>query len=205
MQRCGPHLQQTARPWSYPSTKLRSANRIHEVRNLRPSFGTPLGALGGLAYSGLDAFILRGRAPWTFSHHGSARGGDHALTLPAASSPKIEYPRPDGKISFDIMTSVSRSGTTHDHDQPSHLRLKDGIDAVKHTATHWREFRGVESRFCPAGVYEYVDDPDGPDGKRFVINAQNCVHCKTCDIKVPGQDIDWTPPQGGEGPKYVLT
>ncbi|KAL1989570.1 hypothetical protein VTN49DRAFT_6767 [Thermomyces lanuginosus] len=171
---------------------------LKEVRNMRPAFGTPLGIFGGILYSGLEAFILRGRVPWTLKHHST----DHAATRTASEYPKIEYPKPDGVISFDIMTSVSRTGTNHEEDQPVHLQVKDWD---KHTDLAWPAYKGVENRFCPAGVYEYVEDPSKKHGVRFQINAQNCIHCKTCDIKVPTQDINWQTPQGGEGPKYVLT
>ncbi|OJJ00373.1 hypothetical protein ASPVEDRAFT_51569 [Aspergillus versicolor CBS 583.65] len=171
---------------------------LYEVRNMRPSFGTPLGLYGGIMYSGLEAYILRGRAPWTLKHHST----DAAATKPASECEKIEYPKPDGKISFDILTSVSRTGTNHEEDQPVHLQVKDWD---KHTEIAWPKYKGVENRFCPAGVYEYVEDSTKPLGVRFQINAQNCIHCKTCDIKVPTQDINWQTPQGGEGPKYFMT
>ncbi|KAJ5793890.1 hypothetical protein N7457_000489 [Penicillium paradoxum] len=171
---------------------------LSEVRNIRPSFNTPLGFFGGLLYSGLEAYVLKGRVPWTLSHHGT----DAAATKPASAYKKIEYPKPDGEISFDILTSVSRTGTNHEEDQPVHLQVKDW---EKHTDLAWPTYKGVENRFCPAGVYEYVEDPSKEHGVRFQINAQNCIHCKTCDIKVPTQDINWQTPQGGEGPKYVMT
>ncbi|CEL07935.1 Putative Electron transfer flavoprotein-ubiquinone oxidoreductase [Aspergillus calidoustus] len=171
---------------------------LYEVRNMRPSFSTPLGIYGGILYSGLEAYILRGRTPWTLKHHGT----DAAATKPASECAKIEYPKPDGKISFDILTSVSRTGTNHEEDQPVHLQVEDWD---KHTDIAWPKYQGVENRFCPAGVYEYVEDSTKEHGVRFQINAQNCIHCKTCDIKVPTQDINWQTPQGGEGPKYFMT
>ncbi|KAK2750968.1 hypothetical protein FQN57_000043 [Myotisia sp. PD_48] len=171
---------------------------LNEVRNMRPSFSTPLGIYGGIMYSGIEAYIFRGRVPWTLKHHST----DHAATRSAASSPKIEYPKPDGEISFDILTSVSRTGTNHEEDQPVHLQVKDWD---KHTEIAWPKYQGVENRFCPAGVYEYIEDPEKPLGVRFQINSQNCIHCKTCDIKVPTQDINWQTPQGGEGPKYSIS
>ncbi|KND90570.1 putative electron transfer flavoprotein-ubiquinone oxidoreductase, mitochondrial [Tolypocladium ophioglossoides CBS 100239] len=152
---------------------------LKEVRNMRPSFHTPLGLYDGVAYSGLEAYILKGRVPWTLSH----RTPDYAATKPADQFPKIEYEKPDGKISFDILTSVSRTGTNHEEDQPVHLQVKDW-DA--HTDKAYPLFKGLENRFCPAGVYD-------------------CIHCKTCDIKAPQQDINWQVPQGGEGPKYYMT
>ncbi|KAL1971215.1 hypothetical protein VTN77DRAFT_167 [Rasamsonia byssochlamydoides] len=171
---------------------------LHEVRNMRPSFKTPLGIYGGILYSGLEAYLFRGKTPWTLKHHGT----DSAATKKASECEKIEYPKPDGVISFDIMTSVSRTGTNHEEDQPVHLQVKNWDE---HTNAAWPQYQGVENRFCPAGVYEYVEDPSKEHGVRFQINAQNCIHCKTCDIKVPTQDINWQTPQGGEGPKYFLT
>lgn len=149
-------------------------------------------------YSGLEAYILRGKAPWTLKHPKP----DHAATKTADECKKIEYPKPDGKISFDILTSVSRTGTNHEEDQPCHLQVADWD---KHAEMEYPKYKGIENRFCPAGVYEYVEDETKDLGVRFQINAQNCVHCKTCDIKVPDQDINWQTPQGGEGPKYVMT
>ena len=181
--------------------KLRSSSiwtELRQVRNMRPSFHSPLGIYGGLAYSGLEAFVLRGKEPWTFNHKSS----DAAATETADKHKKIRYPKPDGKISFDILTSVSRTGTNHEEDQPVHLQVKDW-DAHKNAA--FPNYQGIENRFCPAGVYEYVEDESKDHGVRFQINAQNCIHCKTCDIKVPTQDINWQTPQGGEGPKYVMT
>ncbi|KAJ9151404.1 hypothetical protein NKR23_g3138 [Pleurostoma richardsiae] len=170
---------------------------LKEVRNMRPSFHSPLGMYGGIMYSGLDAYLLKGRVPWTFKHK-----ADYAATKPADGCKKIEYEKPDGKITFDILTSVSRTGTNHEEDQPVHLQVKDWD---KHTQETWPTYKGLENRFCPAGVYEYVEDASKPLGVRFQINAQNCIHCKTCDIKAPKQDINWQVPQGGEGPKYYMT
>ncbi|KAF2097688.1 electron transfer flavo protein-ubiquinone oxidoreductase-like protein [Rhizodiscina lignyota] len=181
--------------------KLRSSSiwsELKTVRNMRPSFHNPLGLYGGILYSGLEAYVLKGMEPWTFKHSKP----DYAATKHADQCKKIEYPKPDGKISFDILTSVSRSGTNHEEDQPVHLQVKDWD---KHAQLDWPAYKGVENRFCPAGVYEYIEDESKDLGVRFQINAQNCVHCKTCDIKDPSQDINWSTPQGGEGPKYVLT
>jgi electron-transferring-flavoprotein dehydrogenase len=138
---------------------------LKEVRNMRPSFHSPLGAIGGVLYSGLEAYVFKGRVPWTLKH----KQPDHASTKPADKCPKIEYPKPDGKITFDILTSVSRTGTNHEEDQPVHLQVKDW-DA--HTAETWPLYKGLENRFCPAGVYEYVEDESKPLGVRFQINAQ---------------------------------
>ncbi|KAK4542188.1 hypothetical protein LTR36_007035 [Oleoguttula mirabilis] len=181
--------------------KLRNSSiwkELKQVRNMRPSFHSPLGLYGGIMYSGLEAYVLRGYEPWTFKH----AGRDHEATKTADQCKKIEYPKPDGKISFDILTSVSRTGTNHEEDQPVHLQVKDWD---KHAEMDYPKYKGIENRFCPAGVYEYVEDETKDLGVRFQINAQNCVHCKTCDIKDPSQDINWQTPQGGEGPKYVMT
>jgi electron-transferring-flavoprotein dehydrogenase len=138
---------------------------LKQVRNMRPSFHTPLGIYGGIMYSGLEAFVLRGLEPWTFNH----KGTDATATKPADQCPKIEYPKPDGEISFDILTSVSRTGTNHEEDQPVHLQVKDWD---KHAQMEWPKYKGVENRFCPAGVYEYVEDDSKDLGVRFQINAQ---------------------------------
>ena len=143
--------------WIWPELKA--------VRNMRPSFNTSLGIYGGIMYSGLEAFVLRGKEPWTFQHH----KGDYAATEPADKHQKIEYPKPDGEITFDILTSVSRTGTNHEEDQPVHLQVKDW-DA--HAAKEYPVYKGVENRFCPAGVYEYVEDDTKDIGVRFQINAQ---------------------------------
>ncbi|KAI5811625.1 hypothetical protein DFH27DRAFT_597360 [Peziza echinospora] len=185
---------------------------LYEIRNLRPSFHSPLKFFGGVAYSGLETFLLKGRVPWTLKHPST----DYDATKLAADSKKIEYPKPDGKLSFDILTSVSRTGTNHEEDQPVHLVVGDtaggkGGDVQrerewrKHAEKEWPRFKGLEARFCPAAVYEYVEDEKSELGVRFQVNAQNCIHCKTCDIKAPSQDINWVTPQGGEGPKYYKT
>ena len=147
---------------------LRSSSiwkELKQVRNMRPSFHSPLGIYGGILYSGLEAYIFRGMTPWTLKH----KGYDHEATKTADDCPQIEYSKPDGKISFDILTSVSRTGTNHEEDQPVHLQVKD---RKAHAAKEWPRFRGVENRFCPAGVYEYVDDESREIGKLFQINAQ---------------------------------
>lgn len=141
---------------------------LHAVRNMRPSFNTSLGLYGGIMYSGLEAYVLRGKGPWTLKHHGT----DAAATKEASQCQKIEYPKPDGVLSFDIMTSVSRTGTNHEEDQPVHLQVEDWD---KHKDVAWPKYKGVENRFCPAGVYEYVEDPSKEHGVRFQINAQKWV------------------------------
>lgn len=167
---------------------------LKKVRNSRPSFHTSLGMYGGVAYTGLFSMLLGGREPWTLHH----KGADYASLKPAKECTPIEYPKPDGQISFDLLSSVALTGTNHDHDQPPHLTLRDDDVPVNNNLAI---YDGPEARFCPAGVYEYVDNEDG-DGRHLVINAQNCIHCKTCDIKDPSQNINWVCPQGGEGPAY---
>ncbi|CDH13160.1 probable electron transfer flavoprotein-ubiquinone oxidoreductase, mitochondrial [Zygosaccharomyces bailii ISA1307] len=173
---------------------------LYAVRNIRPSFNTRLGGIGGMMYAGIDSFILKGHTPWTFRFHES----DAAVTETADKYKPIEYPKPDDEITFDILTSVSRTGTYHDEDEKCHLRVPDQ-DLEKHAEAAYPKYKGIENRFCPAGVYEYVEDKSSPLGVKFQINAQNCIHCKTCDIKVPTQDINWVVPEGGDGPKYSLT
>lgn len=175
---------------------------LYSVRNVRPSFNSPFKMLGGLAYSGLDTFLLRGRTPWTFHHKHS----DAEATKPAANFSPIEYPKKDNVLTFDLLTNVSRTGTYHDDNEMVHLRVPDQ-NTDNHAKKAWLTFKGIEQRFCPAGVYEYLPDAkvDGTDIPKFRINSQNCIHCKTCDIKVPTQDITWTCPEGGGGPKYTVT
>ena len=176
---------------AYPQ-RLRSSwvwEELKRVRNIRPSFRW--GLWGGIAYSGLDTYVLRGRAPWTMHHH-----ADHESLAKASECPKIDYPKPDGKITFDKPSSVYLSNTNHDEDQPVHLKLADPRIPVEFNLP---EYDAPEQRYCPAAVYEIVDDGDG---KRLQINAQNCVHCKTCDIKDPRQNITWVTPEGGGGPNY---
>jgi electron-transferring-flavoprotein dehydrogenase len=171
---------------------------LNKTRNIRPSFNTSLGVYGGMLYTGTIWYVTQGHEPWTLRMHSHGVPGDHVSLKPAANSKPIDYPKPDNKISFDLLTSVALTGTNHDHDQPPHLTLlDDSIPVAKNLAV----FDGPEARFCPAGVYEYVDSEDGKE-KRLQINAQNCIHCKTCDIKDPSQNINWVTPQGGEGPAY---
>ncbi|VDM11401.1 unnamed protein product [Wuchereria bancrofti] len=114
-------------------------------------------------------------------------------------SKSIDYPKPDGKVTFDILSSVALTGTNHEENQPSHLLLRNDADAE---LTTWRRFAGMTERFCPAGVYEYVPCETKLDARRLQINFQNCIHCKTCDIKEPRNNIQWVAPEGGNGPKY---
>ena len=163
---------------------------LHTARNVRPSF--KWGLLAGTMYTGIDQILLRGKAPWTLKHHGA----DHAQLKKASACTPIDYPKPDGEITFDKLTSVSFSATNHEEDQPVHLTLKD--DTVPVTV-NLADYDGPEVRFCPAGVYEFVEEGDV---QRLQINSQNCVHCKTCDIKDPTQNITWVTPEGGGGPNY---
>ncbi|KAI9352763.1 hypothetical protein BDR26DRAFT_815296, partial [Obelidium mucronatum] len=169
---------------------------LYEVRNVRPSFHNPLGLWGGVVYSGLDTLIFKGRTPWTFKNSKP----DHATLKPLKDIKPIEYPKPDGVISFELLENVSRTGTGHVEDQPVHLKLQRG--PKEQLETNYAVYGGPEQKFCPAGVYEYLDDAENPGKKRFQINSSNCIHCKTCDIKDPSQNIDWTVPEGGGGPKY---
>src|SRR5690606_8944779 len=136
--------------------------------------------------------LLRGRAPWTlhYSHK------DNEATKKASKCTPIDYPKPDGVITFDRLSSVFLSNTNHEEDQPCHLKLADPSIPIHYNLPHYAE---PAQRYCPAGVYEIVEE-EGK--KRFQINAQNCVHCKTCDIKDPKQNITWTTPEGGGGPNY---
>ena len=161
------------------------------MRNIRPSFR--FGLWGGIAYSGIDTYLLRGRAPWTFHTTPITRRSGRA-----SACPRIEYPKPDGVVSFDKNSSVFLSGTNHEEDQPVHLTLADASVPIR---VNLAEYDAPEQRFCPAGVYEIVRDADGAN-PRLQINAQNCVHCKTCDIKDPTQNIHWVTPEGGGGPNY---
>ena len=165
---------------------------LHGARNIRPAFAK-FGLFGGIAYSALDTFVLRGRAPWTM-HHAHA---DHEGLAHANAAPRIAYPKPDGVLTFDKLSSVFISNTNHAEDQPAHLVLKD---PQRWLGVNWQEYASPESRYCPAGVYEAVGVEQGEP--RLQINAQNCVHCKTCDIKDPTQNIDWRTPEGGGGPNY---
>jgi electron-transferring-flavoprotein dehydrogenase len=177
------------------AAKLR-ASWLHEelssVRNIRPAF-SKFGNLGGFLYSAIDTVLLRGKAPWTF-HHPHA---DNETLEPARDDDRIVYPKPDGVLTFDRLSSVFISNTNHEEGQPVHLHLRDPAEWLP---VNWEKFRSPESRYCPAGVYEAVGVAEGHP--QLQINAQNCVHCKTCDIKDPMQNIDWATPEGGGGPNY---
>ena len=179
---------------SYPA-RLRASwlwEELKGVRNIRSGFAK-FGMWGGLANAALDTYLFRGRAPWTMGHH-----RDNETLILAKDAPRIDYPKPDGVLSFDLLSSVFLSNTNHEEDQPAHLKLRD---PGKWLAENFEKYASPESRYCPAGVYEAVDD--GTGGHRLQINAQNCVHCKTCDIKDPTQNIDWCTPEGGGGPAYI--
>lgn len=166
---------------------------LHKARNVRPAvakFGMKLGTL----YAGLDLKLFGGKAPWTFHH----KHGDHETLKPKEQMREIQYPKPDGVVSFDKLSSVYLANVWHDEDQPCHLRLKDSRMPVEHNL-EW--YDAPEQRYCPANVYEIVRDGDGSN-PRLQINFTNCVHCKTCDIKDPTQNIVWTTPEGGGGPNY---
>ena len=169
-----------------------AGEELRAERNIRPAFAK-FGLYGGIAYAALDTYVLRGRAPWTL-HHPHA---DNETLIKAADAPPIAYPKPDGKLTFDRLSSVFISNTNHAEDQPAHLKLRD---PARWRTVNWDQYRSPESRYCPAGVYEAVGVETGEP--RLQINAQNCVHCKACDIKDPSQNIDWTVPEGGGGPNY---
>ena len=165
-------------------------DELHGVRNIRPAF--KWGLWGGIAYGTIDTFLFRGKAPWTLGHH-----DDHSQLGDKTAYAKIDYPKPDGKLTFDRLSSVFLSATNHEENQQSHLRLKDESLAL---SVNYAKFGAPETRYCPAGVYEILGEDEG--APRLQINAQNCLHCKTCDIKDPTQNIVWTVPEGGGGPNY---
>ncbi|MBT5798357.1 MAG: electron transfer flavoprotein-ubiquinone oxidoreductase [Alphaproteobacteria bacterium] len=164
---------------------------LYKVRNIRPSFNK--GFVAGMLYSALDTYILRGNAPWTFKHH-----SDHLQLKEARSSTKIDYPKPDNIVSFDRNSSIYLSSTNHEENQPVHLQLIDNTVPIN---VNLEKYDSPEQRYCPAGVYEIIRPEDNAD-PYLQINAQNCVHCKTCDIKDPTQNIKWVTPEGGGGPNY---
>jgi electron-transferring-flavoprotein dehydrogenase len=164
-------------------------SELKKVRNIRPGFHK--GLWFGLLNAAFET-LTGGRTPWTLKNH-----ADHTRLKKAALCTPIDYPKPDGVLTFDRLTSVSFSNTNHAEGQPCHLKLTDPTLAV---AVELGEYAGPSTRYCPAGVYEYIKDENGQD--KFQINSQNCVHCKTCDIKDTRQNINWTVPQGGDGPNY---
>jgi electron-transferring-flavoprotein dehydrogenase len=165
-------------------------DELYRARNFKPWMSK--GLYTGTLMVGIDQVVFRGKAPWTLHH----KGADHEQIRPAREFSPISYPKPDGQLTFDRLSSVFVSNTNHNEDQPVHLTLKDASIPVK---VNLAEYAGPESRYCPAAVYEFVDIDSKP---RLQINAQNCVHCKTCDIKDPTQNIVWVAPEGGGGPNY---
>lgn len=165
---------------------------LHAVRNIRPGF--QWGLWPGLIHAGLDNWLWKGKAPWTLRH----RGPDHAQLRPAQGSRVIQYDKPDGKLTFDRPSSVFLTQTSHAENQPVHLLLNDPELAI---SVNWADYDGPETRYCPAGVYELIRE-SGSTRPHLQINAANCIHCKTCDIKDPRQNIRWVPPEGGSGPQY---
>jgi electron-transferring-flavoprotein dehydrogenase len=167
-------------------------DELYRVRNIRPALRWHL--LPGLAYAALDTYLFRGKAPWTFRQR-----PDHLQLKPAAKSQKINYPKHDNLITFDLMNSVYLTHSIQDEDQPCHLKLKNLDDAIQ---INFKQYDAPEQRYCPAGVYEIIfDEKKQP---RLQINAPNCIQCKACDIKDPLQNIVWTPPEGGSGPQYEM-
>jgi len=170
-------------------------DELYRARNFKPAMAK--GLYTGTLMVGIDQIVFGGKAPWTMHH----QHADHEMLKKASESKPILYPKPDGVLTFDRLSSVFISNTNHEEDQPAHLTLKNPSVPVE---TNLALYDGPESRYCPAGVYEYVDAGVGnlEGKKRLQINAQNCVHCKTCDIKDPMQNIVWVVPEGGGGPNY---
>lgn len=166
------------------------SKELYSVRNIRPAFRH--GLIAGLLNAAFETYITRGHSPWTLSHH-----ADYTTLMPASKAKKIDYPKPDGLLTFDKLSSVFLSNTFHEENQPAHLVLKNPQLAID---INFKTYASPETRYCPAGVYELIEEENGP---RLQINAQNCIHCKTCDIKDPRQNILWTAPEGGGGPNYT--
>ncbi len=183
------HDELTAFPDAFKKSWLHA--ELNKSRNFKQWFKK--GRTVGTIMTGIEQWLLKGKMPWTLRHSKP----DHACLQPAAECARIDYPKPDGKLTFDRLSSVFISNTNHEENEPVHLTLKDPSVPV---AINLAKYGGPEARFCPAGVYEFVKTDTG--GDRLQINAQNCVHCKTCDIKDPTQNIVWVAPQGGEGPVY---
>jgi electron-transferring-flavoprotein dehydrogenase len=165
-------------------------DELHRARNFKPFMSK--GLYSGALMVGIDQIVFGGKAPWTLTH----RHADHETLKPKDECQPIEYPKPDGVLTFDRLSSVFVSNTNHEEDQPAHLQL---LDPALPTKLNLPVYAGPETRYCPAGVYEYVAEGGAP---RLQINSQNCVHCKTCDIKDPAQNIRWVTPEGGGGPNY---
>ncbi|GJD70738.1 Electron transfer flavoprotein-ubiquinone oxidoreductase [Methylobacterium gnaphalii] len=171
---------------------------LKPVRNVKPLW-SKYGTLVGVGLGGLDMWTnsLADASLFGTLKHGKP---DHACLKPLSEVQPIKYPKPDGKLTFDRLSSVYLSNTNHEEDQPVHLKVKDMT--LQKTSEH-DVFGGPSGRYCPAGVYEWVEDASASDGVRYQINAQNCVHCKTCDIKDPNQNINWETPEGPGGPNYT--
>jgi electron-transferring-flavoprotein dehydrogenase len=184
------HDELTAYPAAFEKSWLHA--ELHKSRNFKAWFKKGLWV--ATLMNGIEQFALGGRIPWTLRRSKP----DHAYLKPASQCKPIVYPKPDGKLTFDRLSSVFISNTNHAEDQPAHLTLKDQSIPVQ---VNLAKYAGPEARYCPAGVYEFVKNEDNTD--RLQINAQNCVHCKTCDIKDPTQNIVWVTPEGGGGPNYV--
>ncbi len=183
------HDELSAYPVAFENSWLHT--ELNKARNFKQWFKK--GRTVGTLMTGVEQFLLRGHVPWTIRR----TAADHTYLKPAAECKPIQYPKPDGKLTFDRLSSVFISNTNHEENQPAHLTLKDASVPVN---VNLAKFAGPEARYCPAGVYEYVKNEDQSD--RLQINAQNCVHCKTCDIKDPTQNIVWVTPEGGGGPNY---
>ena len=184
------HDELSAYPEAFEASWL--FKELNKSRNFKTWFKK--GLTMGILMNGLEQFALKGNMPWTLRRDKP----DHAYLKPADECQPIEYPKPDGKLTFDRLSSVFISNTNHEEQQPAHLTLKDASVPV---SINLAKFDGPETRYCPAGVYEFVKNADNAD--RLQINAQNCVHCKTCDIKDPTQNIIWVTPEGGGGPNYA--
>ena len=182
----------TAELEAYPEAFRKSwlYDELHRARNFKPWMSA--GLYTGTLMVGIDQVVFRGKAPWTLTH----KHADHETLVPKDAAKPVAYPKPDGVLTFDRLSSVFVSNTNHEEDQPSHLKLKDPSIPV---AVNLAVYAGPETRYCPAGVYEFITEGGAP---RLQINAQNCVHCKTCDIKDPKQNIVWVVPEGGGGPNY---
>jgi len=185
------HDELTAYPEAFEKSWLHA--ELNRARNFKQWFKKGLSV--ATVMTGIEQFALRGHIPWTLHRERP----DHTYLKPADQSKRIDYPKPDGKLTFDRLSSVFISNTNHAEDQPAHLTLKDPSVPVQ---INLRQYAGPEQRYCPAGVYEFVKD-EASGGERLQINAQNCVHCKTCDIKDPTQNIVWVVPEGGGGPNYT--
>ncbi|NDE42659.1 MAG: electron transfer flavoprotein-ubiquinone oxidoreductase, partial [Betaproteobacteria bacterium] len=178
------HDELSAYPAAFEASWLHT--ELNKDRNFKNWF--KYGLTTATLMNGFEQFVLRGHMPWTLRRDKP----DHAYLKPAAECQPIHYPKPDGKLTFDRLSSVFISNTNHEEQQPAHLTLKDASVPV---GINLAKYAGPEARYCPAGVYEYVKNDDNTD--RLQINAQNCVHCKTCDIKDPTQNIVWVTPEGG--------